>query len=317
MTTGRTWLVVAALASGCWNSVRDDGLTGGSPDGGGLPRRGPADVRRSAAVDAVPEADTSPVVDAGVAATDLGTTSPDAEATSRDSLAASPDVLGGSSDGQAVPQDAVSPRPDAGQPDACRATTYLPGQADGTTVFRDGVARGLLSGTPAVVAGARDVTVPECRADGGAGGSCAPRASGDAECLSGTVPAVPVAELGTSWGIGVRFAAGCGGAVGPGRSVVAVVVAGVPSAVVRASRLHLALGVPGASGETLYYVDDDGRGISHPLDAFNTQWWSPGTGKYLSPADAAKATSLYVMVHSSPDEGFEVGDLCVSQVAFK
>lgn len=232
------------------------------------------------------------------------------------------DVSSGIDVGSEVEVDATVP---ADSSAACRPPSYLPGQPVGSTRFRDGACVGLLGG-PAIPAwGERDgVTGPVCLPGDyvpGVDRSCSKYlswGSGSVLCLSGKVPSVPAAELGSSWGLGIEVSVGCAGELGQDFTSVSATLSGVPEAAARAGRFQLALSVRGSDGgSTLYYAADDGKGAEHDLATFNTKWWAPSEGAYLQSSQARHVAAFYVIVASSAVEGFTVTNLCLSQVAFK
>jgi len=287
---------IVGICSGCGGlSERDCGEAGPCLDGAGE-----ASILRA----------SSPPLDA----LKDGATSPDAE--EAEDLAG-PEACGTT----AETSDEVAGRPGEDlPPDSCQATTYRPGQPRGSTTFLDGGSLGLLAGQPVPVWGERDgVTGPTCLPGDyvpGADRSCSGYLSwgeGPALCLSGRVPAVPSAELGSSWGLGVELPVGCAGELGQDFATVSASLSGAPPEAVRAGRLLLSVLV----GGVLYSAPDDGSGSDHPLATFSSAWWSPADGEYLTDSRVRHATAFYVLVASSSSESFTVVDLCLSQVTFK
>lgn len=339
--------LVTMVLAGCRDGSSGRGCpeTGPCPDGGldgVLAVRGPrgTDTGDLGDIDLASAADgTSDVsgVDAGeevadAASSDLRPSSdiPTAEAALAEGLDAVVTILDASSPEDVpidsgidvvAPEDVVTSAETSR--DACLGPAYLPGQPRGATEFKDGTSFGLLGGQAVPVWGELDsVTGPVCIPGDyvpDADRSCSDHLSwgpGPALCLSGKVPAVPAARLGTSWGLGIGIPAGCAGEVGQDFATVSAVLAGVPTAAVRAGRFLLAAAVREGGSSALYYAADDGTGATHDLTTFNTEWWAPAEGTYLLPSQVRHVVMFYVLVASSTADSFVVDDLCLSRMTF-
>lgn len=201
--------------------------------------------------------------------------------------------------------------------------TYLDAQAAGSTIFRDGASIGLLAGPAVPIWGEKDtLTGPTCLPGDytSNGRSCTQYLSwgqGDALCLSGTVPAVPTAELGTSWGLGYQITVGRAGELGQDFTTVSANLTGVPASATKAGRFMLGVKTLNSDGTTtLYYHIDNGTGTAYPLTEFNTQWWDNTTGVFLKTEMVRHINYFHVLIASATSDSVTVTNLCLSQVTF-
>lgn len=212
---------------------------------------------------------------------------------------------------------------------SCGSTDAPAGATSSTVTFLNSVATGPLHGHTFVTWGEDEVvTDPVCLpgtyVPSTHGRDCSGGVTwqeGSQLCLSGSDP-VDTGDLSYSWGIamGVNVDS-CGDALGRSYTSVSVASSGVPASAIDNGLWWLGVAVldPGTGATTIYY-GSEGKAVSNlgrevPFTEFNTDFWDPSSGTYMTLDQVPNIVSFEVLIVTSPT--YSTGpftDLCVSSI---
>ena len=214
---------------------------------------------------------------------------------------------------------------DAGMPADVAAPTDAVSSTTNVVTFSNGKAQGAMTGWAEIALGlAETVTDPVCEPSGVPPTSAVQCALGgtrwnapDSLCLSGTVPAVPIDQAPSSWGMGISvYADESGGVVGRSYSTIAFSISGIPPEVLALGQLTVSIHRKGDPAGAPYATRDTGLGQPIPLTSFNTAWWD-NSGTWFTAADAANIAGVEIDVASTTQQTFVVNNLCLNRITFQ